>query len=163
MLVSLAASSVLVGGVASAVFVATQAVVAPSGPTGAAAASASRAAELLAELHFAATVTERTATSVTVTVADRTGDGLAETVRYAWSGTAGDPLTRQYNGGTVAVFAADVHRFSLSYRGRVEPDLAGVPRNVLTAVRLDVQVGAAAAGRVEAATDLLNRPEDVGP
>jgi hypothetical protein len=48
-------------------------------------------------------------------VADRDGDEVPETIRYAWSGTGGTPLTRQYNGGTVVSILTDVRQFSLTY------------------------------------------------
>ena len=41
-----------------------------------------------------------------------------ETIRYAWSGTPGDPLTRQYNGGTVLNVSDYVQFFSLDYSKR---------------------------------------------
>ena len=73
------------------------------------------AAALAAEQRFALSVTERTAKSITFTVADRDGDGVPETIRYAWSGFAGDPLTRQLNGGTPVVLVPTVTQFNLSY------------------------------------------------
>ena len=74
------------------------------------------AAELiLLDLSLAISFSERTSTAVTFIVPDRDGDGQPETIRYAWSGVAGDPLTRQVNGGTVAVLVDDVYDFSLDY------------------------------------------------
>lgn len=70
---------------------------------------------ITADLSLAQSFSERTATAVTFTVPDRNGDGSPETIRYAWSGTAGDPLTYQYNGGTVVNLAQDVHAFDLDY------------------------------------------------
>jgi hypothetical protein len=70
---------------------------------------------MMSEQRLALTVTERTATSITFTVADRTGDGLADQVRYAWSGVSGDPLTRQVNDLMPVVVARDVKKFGLSY------------------------------------------------
>jgi hypothetical protein len=48
-------------------------------------------------------------------VPDRTGDGNPETIRYAWSGTVGAPLTRQYNGGTAATIIDSVQALSFTY------------------------------------------------
>lgn len=70
------------------------------------------------ELSVAVSITEQTATAVTFTVPDRDGDSQAETIRYAWSGTAGDPLTRQYNGGAVVTIAENVHYFNMDYLTR---------------------------------------------
>jgi hypothetical protein len=67
------------------------------------------------DLSLATALSEQSATAVTVVVPDRNGDGQPETIRYAWSGTPGDPLTRQVNGVAPAVMAEDVHLFNLTY------------------------------------------------
>ena len=79
-------------------------------------AQQTRAMQMLTtDLGLATAITERTATAVTMTVPDRTGDGQPETVRYAWSGTAGDALTRQFNGGAASIIASNVCQFNLTY------------------------------------------------
>lgn len=75
--------------------------------------------DLLADLERATGFTERTATSATFTVPDRNGDGRPETLRYAWSGTPGAPLTLQMNGGTIQNLATNVQQFQLTYRTRL--------------------------------------------
>ena len=54
--------------------------------------------------------------SIEFTVPDRSdpADGTPETIRYSWSGDAGDPLLRRYNGSNPAVVADDVHHLDLS-------------------------------------------------
>ena len=81
-----------------------------------------------AEHRMALSVTERTPTSITFTVADRDGDGVPETIRYAWSGNAGDPLTRQVNGAAPVVVARDVRKFGLGYVSYTQPGPATVPQ-----------------------------------
>ncbi len=77
---------------------------------------AGEAVELLAtELQYAISINSRSATMIEFTVADRSNDEVDETIRYAWSDTPGEPLTRQYNGGTVVNLLEDVHQFDLSY------------------------------------------------
>lgn len=71
--------------------------------------------QIASELTYAITVTEMTETAVTFTVADRDSDSTPETIRYAWSGFAGDPLTRRYSSGATVELLADVHAFSLTY------------------------------------------------
>jgi hypothetical protein len=66
------------------------------------------------DLQTAKSFTERTATAVTFTVPDRDGDNIDETIRYAWAGTPGDPLTYQLNGGTATTLADDVQQFNLA-------------------------------------------------
>lgn len=71
--------------------------------------------QVVADLSLAVQFTERTDRAVTFTVPDRDADGNPETIRYAWSGTAGDPLTRQYNGAAVVNVAENVHQFDLAW------------------------------------------------
>lgn len=82
---------------------------------------------MASEHRMALTITERTLTSITFTVADRDGDGAPETIRYAWSGTPGDPLTRKLNAAAPAIVARDVRKFKLAYVTRTEAPAAPVP------------------------------------
>jgi len=52
---------------------------------------------------------------VDFTVADRDGDDVVETLRWEWSGTAGDPLTRQYNGADPVALLEGVQGLTLTY------------------------------------------------
>lgn len=81
-------------------------------------------AALAAEHRLALSILERTPTAITFTVPDRDGDLAVETIRYAWSGIAGDPLTRQYNGAVPEVVLRDVRSFQLSY---IEKTVAPLP------------------------------------
>jgi type II secretory pathway pseudopilin PulG len=74
--------------------------------------------DMAADLAHATGFTERTAHAVTFTVPDRSGDEVPETIRYSWSGTAGNPLQIAYNGGTPATLAANVQALNLSYLTR---------------------------------------------
>jgi hypothetical protein len=81
--------------------------------------ASARAADLLAaDLFHATSITAATATELAFAVADRTGDGAPETIRYAWSGTPGDPLVRQVNGGTAATVANDIRELQFGYDKR---------------------------------------------
>ena len=71
--------------------------------------------QILLDLSLATGFTERTDKAVTFLVPDRNNDASPETIRYAWSGVAGQPLTRQYNGGTVVVIVENVYNLSFSY------------------------------------------------
>jgi len=114
MVTALAVVSILMLGMASAMLVASWAVD-PDSPLRNTHAAAEAVARMAEELQFATDFTQRKAKNVTFTVADRDGDDSPETIRYAWSGTAGDPLTRQYNGGTAVPFIDNVHHFYLKY------------------------------------------------
>ena len=116
LIVSLTASSFLLVGVGSALYIAAQSTDPQLGGVQGTVDGSQMLFDLAAELEFAQSFSERTATSVTFTVADRNADAAPETIRYAWSGTAGDPLTRQYNGGTVINVVENVYDFNLDYR-----------------------------------------------
>lgn len=70
---------------------------------------------MLMDINLATSIPARTATSITVVVPDRNGNGQPETIIYAWDGVAGDPLTRQLNGGTVTTLAENVYQLNFNY------------------------------------------------
>ena len=107
--------SVLMFGVASAILIASHAMPKTDDQNQLIRDGASAADELSEEVRTALWFIEHAATAMTFTVPDRDNNGLPERIRYAWSGTPGDPLTRQYNGGTVVRVATDVHTFDLTY------------------------------------------------
>ena len=112
--VSTAIMSILAVACGSAVVLASRAMELSAEPIDT--SSPSDAADrVAADMQTALTFSECTATAATFTVPDRDGDGLPETLRYAWSGIEGDPLTLAYNGGEPAIVASDVNDFSLSY------------------------------------------------
>lgn len=112
-----------------------------SGPS--AVLAAGRALDRLADdLGLAATVTKATTTEVILTVPDRNGDGQDETLRYSWSGTAGDPLLRQVNGGTAVAIAQGVQDFRLAYDQRTDP-LPGTSSEGLEIKLINAESGSA--------------------
>lgn len=110
----LAVTTLLLGGLASAMVLASRALP-QNDSVPIATLNASRCVEDLAgELFSAEAFTERTATSVEFTVPDRNADAIPETIRYSWSGSPGDSLMREYNGvGSTAI--AGVSDFALNY------------------------------------------------
>jgi len=116
MVAALAIVGILMLGIASAVLMASRAVD-PQNPQLARRAAAEAVERLVRDLQFATDFHARSSTSVRFVVPDRRRDGdtAPETIRYAWSGTAGDPLTRVYNGSDPAVVIDDVHEFTLTY------------------------------------------------
>ena len=106
-----------------------------------------------AELLYATSVTENSGNAVTFTVADRNhGDPGPETIRYAWAGTKGDPLTRQYNGGTTVVVLENVILFEMEY------DILPESRE-LTGLRVHLVVGGRPDVHVLTCAQTLNYPE----
>lgn len=116
LVLSMAVMTVIMAGTASVVFLASHALPSAESPARALTQSSGVVGEIAGELLYATSITEKSATAVTFTVADRGhGDPGSETIRYAWSGTTGEPLTRQYNGGNVLTIVEDVREFALSY------------------------------------------------
>jgi prepilin-type N-terminal cleavage/methylation domain-containing protein len=113
--VSLSVMSILMLAMGSALLVATKALPDAERTTTKLNQASQIAEQITTELQEARHITERNGQAVTFTVADRDGDGSPERIRYAWSGTAGDPLTRQYNFGTAVTVLADMSQFSLTY------------------------------------------------
>lgn len=117
-------AGILLVGLSSSLFIALRATETSQTPTTFLIKANEAILELEADLEFALAFTERSSRAMTFLVPDRDGDGDVETIRYAWSGTRGDPLTRQYNGGAIANFAENVHVFQY--------DLPGVAANLLS-------------------------------
>jgi prepilin-type N-terminal cleavage/methylation domain-containing protein len=115
LVLSVAIMSMLMVGLASAILIASQALPSSDSPAHAAVAAAEAADLLAEELRSALWIRERKPASVEFALPDRDGDGAAERVRYAWSGVAGEPLTRQYNGGKVVTLLDAVQEFALAY------------------------------------------------
>lgn len=65
------------------------------------------------EIGMATSITELTSRSVTLSCPDITGDAMADTIRYSWSGTAGYPLVRTLNGTSLNVLES-CNNFALS-------------------------------------------------
>lgn len=113
LVVSMSAASLLMAGMLGSIFIASQAfegsdVQRETNQT------ADVLSDFMADVRHATSFSERTANSLTFKVPDRDGDLTPETVRYAWSGIAGDPLTYQYNGGPSTTIADNVHQFNLT-------------------------------------------------
>ncbi|MEX0725493.1 MAG: prepilin-type N-terminal cleavage/methylation domain-containing protein [Planctomycetaceae bacterium] len=149
LVVSVLASGILLVGLNSALFVALKSSDTSLTPARATNEGLARLSDLSAEMQFALTMTERTATAITFTVPDRDADTSPETIRYAWSGTAGAPLTRQYNGGTVTTVASNVYNVNLTYLQS---------GSFVRFVSVRLQIGADARSVVETGISLVNRP-----
>ena len=122
LVVSMVAATVLMAGMASSIFIASQALDTGGGFAARRTEAARAQAKLTADLHHALSFVERTSEAVTFTVPDRDGDDAEETIRYAWSGLPDAQLIYSYNGSAAEAIAKDVQALSLSYLDR---DVAG--------------------------------------
>lgn len=127
MSVSLLVISILLVGIGSTVLLAGRAIPDADGHAARLYATHRAAEQVLGDVHQAMYVTERTQRAIAFVVADRTKDGRPETIRYSWSGTAGDPLMLRYN-GVERVLLRAVERFDLDYdTASVTETYAGPP------------------------------------
>ncbi len=150
LVVAMTSATVLMAGMASTIYIAFQGSDLTSGATANTLAGLAQLSEMTSELQFALTVTEKEVTAITFTVADRTdADTNPETIRYSWSGTAGDPLTRQDNGGATVALVDNVHDFGIEYH---KPSVS------IEYVTLWIRVSADSQAAVETTIPLLNQP-----
>ncbi len=112
---SLVVTAIILGALTSAMLLASQIIPDEDGPAEATLAANEIAQQFASELYYAHTVTARSIHEVTFLVADRGGDLTPETIRYAWSGKPGDPLTREYNDGDAADVLDNVLDLDLTY------------------------------------------------
>ena len=115
LLIGIALTTIIAVGIGSSMLIASRAIPDADNPANATLAAGEAAQQLTAELQYAISINNRSATMIEFTVADRNNDEVDETIRYEWSGISGDPLTRQYNGGAVVNLLEAVHQFDLSY------------------------------------------------
>jgi len=106
--VSLAIVSILVTAIGSLIILASKAIPRDDGVFAAALGGVGFVEELIDDAAFALAFNEVSKTAVEFTLPDRTGDAAEETVRYAWSGTPGHPLTRSLNGSSPIIVLPDV-------------------------------------------------------
>jgi Tfp pilus assembly protein PilW len=149
LVVSMLGASVLMCGLGSSMFIALKATDTSSTPSWAVLQGNAQLDDIAADLKYAQTITEQTATAVTVTAPDRNTDSNPETIRYAWSGTPGDPLTREYNGGTASNAMEDVYAFDILYYQ---------PATSVEYLTIELQVSSDSRANVQTAIPLLNRP-----
>ncbi len=121
--VSATSGAILFAGMATAVMLSLRAGDATIGPWSRTRIGADAGFQLTRELQHAKSFNSSysTANRVEFTIPDQTGDGIDETVRYEWSGTAGHPVYRTFNGGTAEEFLPNIHAFTLQYRTKAIP------------------------------------------
>jgi len=114
LMIAIVASSFLIVGLSSSIFIATQ-IVNPTQRTQQILDASEAVRQITDELRYAVYVLDRSSTSVDFVVHDRTGDGQADRIRYEWSGTVGDPLTKILNDSDPQVVIPSVVNFDLTF------------------------------------------------
>lgn len=146
--------AVLLGSMVSVFMVTLCAVPGTSGAAPSISAAAGALTQVAEELRTATSFSLRTGNIVVFTVPDRNGDGVEDTVRYAWSGAPGGPLIRTGRGGVTTTIATNVHAFSLTYTTATGP--TGL--TAVTSVGIVLQIGPSSAGAVRTAVVIPNAP-----
>lgn len=163
LVLSMSVASVLMAGLASAMVLASRALPDPDSPLTSAVNSHQVLDEIVGDLYTAITFITRTPNEVTFTVADRDNNNAPEVIRYAWSGTLGTSLIRQYNGGTVVHLINQVSDFQLAYTLQtivtVGEDLVETTQYFVHTVGLSLLPVGETATRFMTTVEVLNQPE----
>ena len=109
---SLAIISILLVAMGSAMVIATRGMPDPTSPFARKMDAAQVVGQLADEVTYATAVLTMSPTELEFVV-DRNGTPI--TIAYSWSGTPGDPLTYQYDTGTVVTVIENVQDFTLTY------------------------------------------------
>lgn len=115
LVVSMVVMTIIMAGIGSAIFISRYALPDPERSTTRILVSSRVLNQMMEEIRMAIHVSERADTAITFSVADRDGDGRPEQIRYAWAGTAGDPLTREYNKSSPVTVLYDAKSLKLNY------------------------------------------------
>lgn len=115
MVMSLSVLAIAFAAVGSVFVLASHVMPTPDNAEGATLNQSAALSRLIEDLQVARYITEDSATAVTMVVDDRTGDGLPDRLRYAWSGNIGDPLTLSINGSAPADVVENLSAFNLAY------------------------------------------------
>lgn len=119
LVVASVASTALLAGLGSVMMIARQVAYTPSAATQRA-ECADVVSQMAEELRFATIVTQQSSRAIEFIVTDRNSDGIAEKIRYEWSGTAGDPLYKQINSATAVPVLDSVQSFLIDPTTRSE-------------------------------------------
>jgi len=115
MVVSLCVISIVFVAMGSVMVLATKVIHDPDDPVNLTIDAADVLRKMCSELEIATVMKTATATVVEFDVPDRDSDAVDEVIKYEWSGTAGDPLLRQYNGGNAVKVLESVVEFELIF------------------------------------------------
>lgn len=127
LMVALGSASVLMVGLSSALFIAAQGLDLDQGASASRGRADAVLGRMLADARAATRYRSVAPTAIEFDVADRTGDGAADRLRYEWNGVVGSPLTRTLNGGSPVTLLRDVRALTFGSTTR-----AVTAQNVMT-------------------------------
>lgn len=114
-MLSVAAATILTGALFSALVLVSRAVPTTRPEQDAMVQAADVVEQICGELQTADGIIERTSSAIEFTVPDRDADGTSETIRYEWSGVAGAPLLRRYEGAAAVTALSRVGSLGLAF------------------------------------------------
>lgn len=158
---SMLSAAILILGLMSSLYIAAQSTDADRTPAPSALKTSRIAEQIVNELNSATGFNVRGANTIEFTVPDRDNNGSDETIRYEWSGTAGDALQRKLNSGELFDFAENVHAFNLEY-ATYSVTTGAETKTYQSRVTMTLQVSAFSAAAMTATCQILNQPE-IGP
>lgn len=126
LIISMGAATMLMAGMASTLFISSQAMNGV-GVVEERRDAAEVQADMLQDFAQADLFITRTATAATFTVPDRDGDSNEETISYNWTGAPNYELHYSCNGGPAVPLLTDVQSFNLDYSSRFMPGDASAP------------------------------------
>jgi hypothetical protein len=106
-------ATILVTGLGTVMMIGRQVAFTPSAP-GHRIKASDIVNQLAANLRYATLLIEQSPYVLDFVVADRNDDGVAERIRYQWSGIAGQPLTRSLNGAAPTTILDSVQEFQIA-------------------------------------------------
>jgi hypothetical protein len=106
-------ATILVAGLGTVMMIGRQVAFTPSAP-GHRMKASEIINQLASDLRYATLVIEQSPYVLDFVVADRNDDGVAERIRYQWSGTVGQPLTRSLNGAAPTTILEAVQEFQIT-------------------------------------------------
>jgi hypothetical protein len=132
MMVALGSASVLMVGLSSALFIAAQGLDLDQGASASRGRADAVVGRMLADARTATRYRSVAPTAIEFDVADRTGDGATDRLRYEWNGVVGGPLTRTLNGGSPVTLLRDVRALTFGSTTRVvtAQNVTGTPLTV---------------------------------
>ena len=141
LIVSLSVVGILTMAIGSAIVLSTRTLPTPGGFSEMQAAAGRSLTLLGDDIRLATAVATPDVRTITLTIPDQTGDAVAETVEYQWSGVAGEPFTREYNGGGQNALLSPIIDVRFTPIQAASFDAGGRISQAPDRVRIEIQAG----------------------